>query len=494
MTIALPHDRTAENAVLAAIITRGRDALSEVQEHIRDPSAFYIPANCDIYRSLLAVEKSGEPFDLVIIAGELRRANALDRVGGVDTLQALVREAAVGDTIRHAQIISRAAARRDLFIATREANEQALKEPDISISISRLRRVLDRSDLGTESMTVPISVAVNEARETVLTRAKGGEQLVPTGFEALDALLGKGIAPGELLILGGVSGGGKTAFALSVARNCVLLREPKGEGRRSLYRPKPVPIPVLFISGEMAVHELVMRWISDMTGIDGRDLRSPSAEQLSQFGGNMEYAFTLLGSVEITLTRPRQVYDFDTIAAVARSWRAAMRRKYGDDVSGVVMVDFLQLIDAPSGLPKTMRSDQIEGAKAKGAKRLAQELGVPVIALSQLNSGPDERPDHRPQRCDLRGSREIEHFADAVGLIYRPWIYEKDLVGLEDEFQALRSRHNRKERYDTGRFADLAARRGLCEIGFVKARAGAANIWKPLQFTPELTRFLDAPR
>lgn len=495
-----PHDGEAEAALISAAMHRGADAVHEIVEVVRDPSAFFVPSHRAVWTAILGVADAGGAIELRAIVHELERANAMSIVGGVNSLEAYTR-APCTDTDRFARSVKLTHQKRTLALALREASEAVYGDADISTAIARGRRALDKIDEEQAQLVVPMAVAVAEARQMMEHRVEGREILVPLPFETLNLLLGGGLAPGDLFVLGASSGQGKTAMFMNIAKNCTMHRPDP----RSRYVPRQDPIPVLLCSGEMAIVRLVMRWVSDMTGINGLALRSPDREWL--FGKDaseshnratlLDFAFDTLTNVEISMTRPKDVGDLDEIAAAARSWRARMRRQYGNDVAGVVGVDFLQLMGPSSTFARNMRPDQVEGEKARFLKKLAQELGVPVIALSQLNDGPEQRAevgrDPRPKLKDLSGAKAIKFHADQVGFLFRPWAYANDVADLEAEFQELRVARNRGTLgASRQRFAELAAARGHAEFGFVKARDGQPNVWRNLLFKPELTRFLDA--
>jgi replicative DNA helicase len=492
---SLPHDRVAEAALLSACLTRGMEAVAEVHELVRHRDAFYVPAHGDIFDAIGAAADAGEPIDTVTIGHEMHARGTF----GASTAQLLSVLASHREinTSAHARIVADLASRRALVLALDKARDAAMAEDaELPSVIAQARAAIDRVDAPSAGQLVTIRVAVEETRE-LMRRSEAGEVvLTETGFGSVDKHMGGGAADGDLVVLGGRPSMGKTAFGLSVVRNCVLHRE-HASGR---YKPREEPTPALVISVEMGLPKLVLRWLSDITGIDGRALRAPTKEWFgSHFSGQqtnrraVDSGMDMLAAMEITLTRPTEVRDMDTVQARARSWRAAMRKKYGPKVKGLVLIDFLQLIEPPAKLPKNARSDEIEGAKAKAAKAMAVDLGCPVIALAQLNRKVDERPENqkRPRMSDLEGSGKIEQVADAIGFLYRPWVYDAKLADLEREFQDLRNRRNRREHFDATRFNELVGRRGYAELGLAKVRDGAAHAWAPLEFTPELTRFLD---
>ena len=482
----LPTDRAAERACLAAIYARGLEALAEVHEYVTDAKAFTTKLHRALFEAMCECADADELIADDTIASELRRLDAWDAVGGMQAI-AYLRGGVITKTREHAQIVAREYRRRQFHIAMRSVSEHSLSESDVSVSIAAARKELDRLDAAQSQLLVPIREAVAEAERELDRRESGDVRLVPTGFAAIDRF-GK-LEAGDLVTLAAPSGTGKTALAMSIARNAVLA----WDDNHRRYRPVQRPIPVLFISTEMRLVKLVLRWLSDLTGFDGLDLRSAQTDWLdAEVSGERRRqrranAYAMLGAVEITLTRPKHVRDTDTSCAVTRTWAARKRRQYGEDVPLLGFVDYIQRLDEPSGLPKNLRSDEREGAKAKALKSLAQDIDAPIIALSQVTE------DKRTGDMSLRGSTAIFHESDRVWKARRPWKSNPDRRDLEIEFQTLRGQRNRGERYDRSRFNELLSDRNFVEVTLDKTRDGAADVWVPVQFEPELTRFIDMP-
>lgn len=493
MTATLPHDREAEAALLSACLTRGLDALIEVHELVRSREAFYVPAHGDAFDAIEAAADAGEPIDAVTVGHEMRSRGTF----GPNTAAMLGVLAGryVENTRTHARIVADLATRRALIFGLQKAAESAMDvENELPDAAARAQCAIDQVHAPKAAMLVPIRVAVEETREQMRRSEAGEIVLTPMGFDVIDEHMGGGAADGDLVIIGARPSMGKTAFGLSVVRNGLLERDTD----RGRYRPRDEPTPALVISVEMGLPKLVIRWLSDITGIDGRALRAPSREWFSaRYDGRktnrheVDSGLAMLSAIEISLTRPTEVRDMDTATAVAQVWRAAMRKRYGAKVRGLVLIDFLQLMDPPARLRKEARSDEIEGEKAKACKALAVSLGCPVIALAQLNRKVEDRENKKPRMSDLEGSGKIEQVADAIGFLYRPWVYNANVGDLEAQFQVLRGKRNRRENFDAARFNELVRQRGHAELGLAKVRDGAAHAWAPLEFTPELTRFLD---
>jgi replicative DNA helicase len=496
MTKQMPNDRQAEHACLSAIFRRGLSALDEVLEHVRQPEEFFTPVNAAIFAAMIECADAGLPIVEETLSSEMRRLNTYERFNAARVIESL-RSGITTKTREHATLVRNAYRRREFHRSLHELADLSLLEEDMSLALSHARTELDRLDMQEASLCVPIAVAVKETRGELERRSLGKEQLIPSGFGVVDAM--GLVEPGDLVIIGAESGTGKTAFGLGLARNNLLA----WDGERYVPHKPPRMVPTLFISGEMGLTKLVMRWVSDMTQYDGRSLKAPTPAWLdghdAEFGTarrRLDAAFDTLASVELSLTRPETVHDIDTVCAIGRAWAARMRRKYGPNTSLMIIVDYLQLLGAPSGAHRNARSDEIEGSKAVALKKkLADATGAAVVALSQLTLDEKESKTRKPNAGDLRGSKMLRNTADRVWLLWRPWICHPDVAAREGEYQRLRAAANRLaagepfQGYE--RFNELDRLRSYAELGIDKARGGAAFVWVPLEFTAELTRFLD---
>jgi replicative DNA helicase len=488
----LPHNPAAELACIAAIYARGIPGLDTVIAEVREAEAFLVPRNRALFSAMLACADAGEPIADPQILSELRRLGEFDRAGGESAI-AYLRSGITTRTEDAARAVRRDYLRRQLFTQLREVSELPLRSDNVGEAIAAVRQVLDRLERDQAQLRVSIREAVAETRAELYADESDATGQVPLGFESVDSYAGVS-EPGDLVILAGESGTGKTAALLSWIRNGVLAWHHGSER----YRPTQIQIPALMFSGEMLLPKLVRRWLSDMAQIDGRDLRGRlDADWLeSRRDGKthrqiVERELDLLSACEIELTRPEASTTIDGIAAISRAWRATKVAKYGDKSPGLIGVDFLQLVEPPSGLPSNARSDEREEAKAKALKRLAMSTGTVVTALSQLTV-PSGREGDRPSVSWLRGSKGIRNAADRIYLLHRPWIHDANVDDREAEYQRLRALYNEGRLGDNAkRFHGLERARHYAELGIAKGRDGAAFRWLPLDFAPEYTRFLD---
>jgi replicative DNA helicase len=345
--------------------------------------------NGRLFRVLLDLN-GRSPVDLVAAAEELNRRGWLADVGGPPYLASLWDNQPTGAHARHfAEAVLDAHIRRALGGLGRSMLLESEKPTGGAMEAleSAERELWSLSELGSQGQVADIDATVSEVFDRIDARSGGGSRGLPTGFESLDEIL-VGLQPGELTILAARPSVGKTAMGVSIARNLAL-----GAGAA-----------VFFASLEQSRVELVERMIAGEAGVDS---------QLVRRG--------MLGKLEIrrlheagNRLRVAPVF-FDDCARqscqrIAANARRLVRRA---DVKAVI-VDYLQLIEPEDR--RVSRHEQVGGISRR-LKGLARELGLPVVALAQLNRAADER---RPRLSDLRESGSIEADADTVILLHRP--------------------------------------------------------------------------
>jgi replicative DNA helicase len=419
----LPHRPEAENAVLGGILLRGRDALGEVQEYVREED-FYQPRAQAVFRAMRILDERGEPIDVITLEAQLRRTGELELVGGIEGLARLDRYATAHNIKAHAELILEAAQVRNLVVATREIAEEGmgeLEDPKAYIDTAE-QKVLKVNERGRKSTYRSSRDLMLEVFQGITDRQRQTDPItgVPTGFFALDEMTA-GLQPSDLLIIAARPSMGKTAFALNLAQQaCVTpakyMNAPADQ--------RPPRYPVLFFSLEMGATQLIERVLCSEARVDYAQLR--------RGGRMMEQDFrNLIAAADRISSAP--LYIDDTAAPSIMEIRARARRWRDDrtifpdpdpaDPSanhkglGMIMVDYLQL--ARGGKARYDSREQEISEISRGLKALAKELKVPVVALSQLNRAVDSRADHRPQLSDLRESGAIEQDADVIMFIYR---------------------------------------------------------------------------
>lgn len=394
-----PSNVDAEEALLGSLLI-DNDAIFDVASFLK-PDAFYREKNKWIYDSILSLINRREPVDLITLSDELRRRNQLDEVGGESYVIGLLN---IVPTSIHAQhyghIVEAASVRRRMITAASTiANLAFEQEEDISVSIDRAEQALFSIS---EERTTRDLVAVKEVARSYLDRIeelheRGDEVIgVPTSYTDLDRLLG-GLNKSDLIIIAARPGMGKTALQLAI-----------GQAAARRYSKR-----IAIFSLEMSAEQLVQRMIAAETRIDSQRLRRGDLEE-----HEWPIFYEAVGRLSET-----QIFIDDTPSISPLQLRTKCRRLYSEHGIDLIMVDYLQLMQAD--LSYGNRVQEISEI-SRGLKGLARELDVPLIANSQLSRAVEQRNDKRPMLADLRDSGSIEQDADVVMFIYRDDYYSHD--------------------------------------------------------------------
>ncbi|GGN03494.1 replicative DNA helicase [Thermus composti] len=395
-----PHSLEAEQSVLGAILLDA-DVLDEVESLLPTPEAFYAEAHRKIYAAMQALRAQGAPVDLVTLSQELSRRGELEAVGGTTYLVSLSEATPTAAYAEHyARIVAEKWTLRRLIQAAGEAMRLAYEEAGSLDEIldAAGKKILEVALTQAETEARPMRELVHETFEHIeaLFQHKGEVGGVRTGFKELDQLIGT-LAPGSLNIIAARPAMGKTAFALTIAQHAAL-KEGVGVGIYSL---------------EMPAAQLVLRMICSEARIDMNRVR---------LGQLSDRDFSRLVDVAGRLSEAPIFID-DTPDLTLMELRARARRLKSQHNVGLIIIDYLQLMSGPGGGQKGENRQQEIAAISRGLKALARELGVPVIALSQLSRAVEARPNKRPMLSDLRESGSIEQDADLVMFIYRDEYY-----------------------------------------------------------------------
>lgn len=395
-----PHDLDAEKAVLSAILL-DNNAIHEVVTEVSVES-FYHPAHQALYQAMLYLKDNNQPVDLVTLADYLKSNDMLEAVGGAVALAEIADyEATAANIVYYARIVREKSVKRGLISVASEIvnlgyeesnpSDQALDEAE--------SKIFALSQEQAKSTLSPLDVEVHSAIDHIeMLMNRGGDLTgLPTNFSELDAMTG-GLQPGDLIIIAARPSMGKTALALNLARNIAVDHGSK----------------VAVFSLEMTTQSLVMRLLASEAKVDASAFRNGFISVESH--GALVHAAEKLSAADIWID--------DTPAASVLEMRAKCRRMHAQRGLDLVIVDYLQLARAGSNVAS--REQEISEI-SRGLKGLAKELNVPVIALSQLNRGPETRKeDKRPILADLRESGAIEQDADIIGFIYRDVVYNPE--------------------------------------------------------------------
>ncbi|AZC12737.1 replicative DNA helicase [Microbacterium sp. ABRD28] len=394
-----PHDMAAEQSTLGGMLL-SKDAVADVIETLRGAD-FYIPKHEIIYEAILSLYSHGEPTDVIAVTDELIKTGDLQRAGGADylhTLTSIVPTAA--NAGYYASIVAeRALLRRLVEAGTRIVQMGYKGEGDAIELVNNAQAEIYSVNSGQETEDyVPLTIAVDAAVDEIeAARGRDGQMTgIPTGFSGLDQLT-NGLHPGQMIVVAARPAMGKSTLALDFARAAAIKNN----------------MPTIVFSLEMGRSEIAMRLMSAEAAVPLQNMRKGTLDSRD---------WTTIASTRGRINdAPLYIDDSPNMTLV--EIRAKCRRLKQRVGLKMVIIDYLQLMT--SG--KRVESRQQEVSEfSRALKLLAKELQVPVIALSQLNRGPEQRADKKPALSDLRESGSIEQDADMVVLLHREAAYERD--------------------------------------------------------------------
>lgn len=375
-------------------------AVSEVMGLLR-PDDFYRPAHARIFEAMGTLYERNEPLDEITIASCLKETNKLDAIGGQVFLASLTESVPTAANVNYyARIVrSRALTRRLIAAATAIAGSGYEGQSDIDSLLDQAEsKIFEITSSREQRAFTPLKDIVKDAFKQIEKLYEQKEPItgVSTGFTDLDRVT-SGFQPADLIIVAGRPSMGKTAFALGVAQNAALNNKTS----------------VAVFSLEMAKEQLVMRMLCSEARIDGSRLRGGMLKdtdwpKLARAAGQLAEA---------------PIFIDDTGSISIMEMRAKARRLQAERGLGLIVVDYLQLMRGRTG---TEGREREISEISRGLKALAKELGVPVVALSQLNRSLENRQDKRPMLSDLRESGAIEQDADVIAFVYRDEYYNKE--------------------------------------------------------------------
>lgn len=424
-----PSDLDAEAAVLSSILL-DPGAFDTVQDQLR-PEHFYADANRRIYEAVLELSSAGRPVDVVSVAGFLRDRNRLEQIGGTPYLAQLADATpAVAHVEAHAQVVREKWRLRQLIaICQRFAAEGYAVPPDVQKFIDQAEQaVFDIARTAEGSSVEPIRDAVVRAFKILeeAERRGGGVTGIPTGFTRLDRQC-SGMHAGDLYIVAGRPGMGKTSFVLNVALNVASSRVVSNSADEEYFQApvEEAGYGVLFCSLEMPKEQLAARLLASEARVDMSSIRSGTMSR--EDWSKLTEAASRLARMPLWLDDAPGLTLLDLRAKVRRLQAEIARGEGPNRLSrlGLVVIDYLQLMQ---GRRDAGSREQEISELSRGLKQLAKEMRVPVLALSQLNRAVETRTtkDKRPQLSDLRESGAIEQDADTILFIYRDDYYFKD--------------------------------------------------------------------
>lgn len=429
-----PQNIEAEQAVLGSILLKDK-SFSTVLEII-GPGDFYRDGHKIIFEALIDLFERNEPQDLLTLSNHLSDQNRLEEIGGIAYLTNLTSIVPVTANIAsYAKIIRQKSILRQLIQVNTDIASRCFEEQgDIDILVDQAEQaIFDIAGAKSGQHFVAVKHIVPKAFATVENLFKRKEMItgVPTGYYDIDRMTA-GLQPSDLVILAARPSMGKTAFAMNIAQHAALIEK----------------VGVAIFSLEMSKEQLVMRLLSSVGKIDSQRIRTGRLH-------NDDWP-KLTRAVGMLSEAP--IYIDDTPAISVLEMRAKVRRLATQQEIGMIIVDYLQLMQ---GRGNTENRTQEISDISRSLKALAKEHNIPVLALSQLNRSLESRTDKRPMMADLRESGAIEQDADVICFIYRDEVYNK---------------------------AEDNPNRGTAEIIIGKQRNGPTGVVK-LTFIKEFTMF-----
>ncbi len=398
-----PHSVEAEQAVLGGLML-DNNAWDQVAERLNEHD-FYRLDHRTIFRSMSDLVLQSKPLDIITVSEALERSRELEMAGGLSYLGGLAKNTPTSANIAaYADIVRERAILRRLIEVGGEIIESAF-DPHGRMAGELLddaeRKVFAIAEQGSQSNAGPESIAEvltrTVSRIDTLFHAQSPITGISSGFSDFDKMT-SGLQPSDLVIVAGRPSMGKTTFAMNIAEHSVM----KDEGA------------VLIFSMEMPAESLAMRMLASMGRIEQQKIRTGQLDD--DDWPRLTSAISMISSKKLLIDDSGALSPFEVRA---RARRAA--RTYGG--LGLIVIDYLQLMRVPGH--NEHRAAEISEI-SRSLKSLARELNVPVVVLSQLNRGLEQRPEKRPVMSDLRESGAIEQDADLIVFIYRDEVYNKD--------------------------------------------------------------------
>ena len=395
-----PQNLDAEKSLLGAILI-DEEVLADAAE-ITHASDFYDKNHGLIFGGMMRLFEKHKPVDLLTLTDELKCKDELELIGGSAYLTELTNYVpTAAHAAAYAEMVAQAAVRRRLIKASSDISELGYDESTTTQELLEKAEaeLFSVSDQSTKQDLVSLESILTDSFDRIeeLSKNKGSLRGIRTGYRDLDNMTA-GLQKSDLIILAARPAMGKTTLVTNLAYNVATIEKK----------------PVLFFSLEMSKEQLVDRMLADASGVDSWNIRTGNLSdndfaKLSEAMGEMAEA---------------PIYIDDTPGLSVLEMRTKARRLAHENQLGLIIVDYLQLMQA-NGNHNGNRVQEVSEI-SRGLKLIARELDVPLIALSQLSRSVESRTPPSPQLADLRESGSIEQDADIVSFIYRPGYYEPD--------------------------------------------------------------------
>lgn len=394
-----PQDQIAEQSVLGAMML-SKDAIADVNEQVKGGD-FYLPNHETIYDAIIDLYGAGEPADALTVARELERRGSLQRIGGPPYLHTLTAGVPIAANAGYYAAIVREKAilRRLVEAGTRIAQMGYTGQGDVDETVDRAQaEIYQITERRASEDYAPLSDIMHSVVDEIeaISNHDGTLRGVPTGLLELDELT-NGLQAGQMIVIAGRPGSGKSTLGLDFCRAAAIRNN----------------MASVIFSLEMGRSEISMRLLSAESRVWLSHIRN---------GGMTDDDWTKLAPKMSEVSNAPLFIDDSPNMTMMEIRAKARRLKQRHDLK-LIVLDYLQLMS--SG--KKVESRQVEVSEfSRQIKLLAKELEVPIVALSQLNRGSEQRADRRPMVSDLRESGSIEQDADLVILVHRDDMYEKE--------------------------------------------------------------------
>lgn len=398
-----PQNTEAEQCLLGCLML-DKNAIVKVADFIA-PQDFYKDIHKDIFSAMADLFSKMEPIDIISVSARLKEKGQLDHIGGYSYLTSLINTVPTATHVaNYAKLVREKKVLRDLIEASHEIGLDAFDESqDVDTLLDRAEKTV--FSIGQRSLRqtfVPIKEILGETFERIdqLSKHQSLYRGVPTGFTKLDNML-SGLQRSDLVILAARPSMGKSSLALDIARHVAIHEN----------------LPVGIFSLEMSKDQLAERLLSSQANIDSWRLRTGKLQDNAQ-----DNDFSRLQSAMGSLSEA-PIYIDDAGTTNILQMRAMARRLQSEAGLGLIIVDYLQLMDSTN---KYATPIQQVTENSRALKGLAKELHIPVLVLSQLSRAVEQRTPHKPMLSDLRESGAIEQDADVVLFIYREDKYNEN--------------------------------------------------------------------
>jgi replicative DNA helicase len=402
-----PHSVEAEQSVVGGLLLEN-EALDKVAD-LLTADDFYQHDHKTIYQHIAKLIERNRPADIVTVAESLESTAELTAVGGIAYLGSLAQNTPTAANIRrYAEIVRDRAVMRQLVTVGSDIADSAFNPngrdaqqlmDEAEAKIFQIAEGGEKDGQGFQDIKELLPQVAEKIDELFSREDQSEVTGIPTGFTDLDRMT-SGLHGGDLIIVAGRPSMGKTAFSINMAENVAL----------------DTGLPVAVFSMEMGATQLATRMIGSIGRLDQHRMRTGQLED--EDWEKLTTALGRLNEAPIFIDEGAGLSSFDVRARARR-----LHRQTGK--LGLIVVDYLQLMAAPAGTRSENRATEISEI-SRSLKALAKELDVPVVALSQLNRGLEQRPDKRPVMSDLRESGAIEQDADLILFIYRDEVYNPD--------------------------------------------------------------------